>query len=160
NHLDIPSREALEDALLNYNGTLLVISHDRYFLNKVINKIYELTEDGTNLYLGNYDYYVEKKKNPLRFEEAEEQQGKTKTQIQEEKKKKRDIEKAEKEKQLKIKNIEKDISDLESSLLELQNMLCSEEVYSNPQKSEEISKTISEKQKNLEGLYEVWEEML
>ena len=61
NHLDIMSREALEEALLEYDGTLMVISHDRYFLNKVINKIYELNEDGIKEYQGNYSYYVEKK---------------------------------------------------------------------------------------------------
>lgn len=61
NHLDIMSREALEDALLNYDGTVLVISHDRYFLNKVIGKIYELNIDGIKEYLGNYDYYIHKK---------------------------------------------------------------------------------------------------
>lgn len=61
NHLDIMSREALEDSLLNYDGTVLVISHDRYFLNKVIGKIYELNIDGIKEYLGNYDYYIHKK---------------------------------------------------------------------------------------------------
>lgn len=64
NHLDIPSREALEDAILSYDGTLIVISHDRYFLNKVIHRILELEENGVNEYLGNYNYYTEKKKNP------------------------------------------------------------------------------------------------
>ncbi len=68
NHLDIMSREALEDALLNYDGTVLVISHDRYFLNKVIGKIYELNIDGIKEYLGNYDYYIHKKINPNRFD--------------------------------------------------------------------------------------------
>ena len=102
NHLDIPSREALEEAILTYDGTLIVISHDRYFLNKVINRILELEENGVNEYLGNYNYYVEKKKNPQRFEHFESLAGgKTKTQINEEKKKKRALEKEEKEKQKK-----------------------------------------------------------
>lgn len=60
NHLDIISREALEDAILEYDGTLMVISHDRYFLNKVISRILELKEDGVSEYLGNYSYYQEK----------------------------------------------------------------------------------------------------
>ena len=84
NHLDIPSREALEEAILSYDGTLIVISHDRYFLNKVIHKIIELEENGASEYLGNYSYYVEKKKNPTRFEAYEDlANGKTKTQIKE-----------------------------------------------------------------------------
>lgn len=160
NHLDIMSREALEEALLNYDGTVLVISHDRYFLNKVINKIYELKEDGVKEYLGNYSYYIEKKKNPLRYEEEMANQGKSKTQIQDERKKKRELEKQEKDKQLKVKSIESSISDNEKKLLELQNKLCLEEVYSNPQKSEEINKEIAATEKVLENLYGEWEELI
>ena len=97
NHLDIPSREALEEAILSYDGTLIVISHDRYFLNKVIHKIIELEENGASEYLGNYSYYVEKKKNPTRFEAYEDlANGKTKTQIKEEKKKQKNLQKEEK----------------------------------------------------------------
>ncbi|KCZ66606.1 putative drug resistance ABC transporter, ATP-binding protein [Clostridium sporogenes] len=95
NHLDIMSREALEDALLNYDGTVLVISHDRYFLNKVIEKIYELNIDGIKEYLGNYDYYIHKKINPNRFDYEAITSGnsKTKTQIHQERKKKKEEEK-------------------------------------------------------------------
>ncbi|MCM8709872.1 ABC-F family ATP-binding cassette domain-containing protein [Clostridium sp. SYSU_GA19001] len=160
NHLDIVSREALEDSLLNYDGTVLVISHDRYFLNKVINKIYELKEDGIKEYLGNYSYYVEKKKNPLRYEEEIANQGKTKTQIQEERKKKKNLEKAQKEKQSRIKDIETAISNNEKKLLDLQNQLCLEEVYSNPLKSEEVNKEIASTEAALEKLYSEWEELL
>lgn len=60
NHLDITSCEALENALLNYDGTLLVISHDRYLINKLADRVYKLTDDGAENYLGNYDYYLEK----------------------------------------------------------------------------------------------------
>lgn len=157
NHLDIMSREALEDALLNYDGTVLVISHDRYFLNKVINKIYELKEDGIKEYLGNYSYYIEKKKNPQRYEEEEANQGKTKTQIQDERKKKRDLEKAQREQAQKLKNIESSISDSEKKLLELQNLLCQEEVYKSPQRCEEVNKEIAATQQQLEKLYSEWE---
>ena len=160
NHLDIASREALEDSLLGYDGTLLVISHDRYFLNKVVSKIYELKEDELKEYLGNYSYYVEKKKNPLRFQIEEENIGKTKTQIQEERRKKKEKEKEEKEKLQRVKHIEKSISDLESSLLEFQNQLCLEEVYSNPQKSEEVNKEISNTESKIEELYAEWEELV
>jgi ATP-binding cassette, subfamily F, member 3 len=160
NHLDIPSREALEDSLLNYDGTVLVISHDRYFLNKVISKIYELKEDGVKEYLGNYSYYIEKKKNPLRYEVELEVRGKTKTQIQEDKKRKKDLEKQEKEKKLNLKNIETEIGNNEKKLLELENLLCLEETYSNPQKSEEINKEIVATQSMLENLYFEWEQLL
>ncbi|MCY6485673.1 ABC-F family ATP-binding cassette domain-containing protein [Clostridium aestuarii] len=160
NHLDIMSREALEDAILNYDGTVLVISHDRYFLNKVIEKIHELNIDGIKTYLGNYSYYIEKKKNPLRFEEDEEFEGKTKTQIKQEKKKKREAQQLEKQKKLKMKTLEQSISDLEGQIEELQNQLCLEEVYSNPKKSEEIRKDLSDCEDQLEKFYEEWENMV
>ena len=158
NHLDIPSREALEEAILTYDGTLIVISHDRYFLNKVINRILELEENGVNEYLGNYNYYVEKKKNPQRFEHFESLAGgKTKTQINEEKKKKRALEKEEKEKQKKIKELEYNISKKEEKLENLQEELCKEEIYSNPEESERVNKEIKIIQENIEKLYEEWE---
>ncbi|WP_223634924.1 ABC-F family ATP-binding cassette domain-containing protein [Planococcus sp. 4-30] len=61
NHLDLDSKEVLENALLDYPGTLLFVSHDRYFMNRIATKVIELTQDGTTEYLGDYDYYVEKK---------------------------------------------------------------------------------------------------
>ena len=157
NHLDIMSREALEDSILGYDGTVIVISHDRYFLNKVITKILELNQDGLKEYLGNYSYYVEKKKNPLRFQVEEEQAGMSKTQINFDKKKKRDQEKLEKQKKLELKNLENKISSLEEQLEKLQNDLCLEEVYSNPSRSEETNKKISNTEKELTELYSAWE---
>lgn len=160
NHLDIMSREALEDALLTYDGTLLVISHDRYFLNKVINRILELNEDGVKEFLGNYSYYQEKKINPNIFEILEElANGKTKTQLKEEKKKKKEQEKEEKALKLRIKKIEEDIAKSEDALLSLQEQLCLEEVYSNPIESERVSKDIKNLEEKISFLYEEWESL-
>lgn len=160
NHLDIMSREALEDALLTYDGTLLVISHDRYFLNKVINRILELNEDGVKEFLGNYSYYQEKKINPNRFEILEElANGKTKTQLKEEKKKKKEQEKEEKALKLRIKKIEEDIAKSEDALLSLQEQLCLEEIYSNPIESERVSKDIKNLEEKISFLYEEWESL-
>ena len=160
NHLDILSREALEEAILSYDGTLIVISHDRYFLNKVINRIVELQEEGTTEYLGNYSYYVEKKLNPLRFETYEElANGKTKTQLKEEKRKKREMEKEEKAKKLQIKKLEDEISKNEELLLSLQEDLCKEEIYSNPSESERVNKEIRILEEKIEDLYMKWEEI-
>lgn len=159
NHLDIMSREALEEAILSYDGTILLISHDRYFLNKVIGKILELTRAGLNEYLGNYSYYVDKKKNPLRFQELEEFSGMTKTQQQTEKKKKRDLEKLEKEKKQNLKDIEKRISDLEALLASLDEKLCLPEVYSDPDECIKVNSEISASKEELEKLYEEWESL-
>ena len=61
NHLDITSKQVLEEARENYEGTILFVSHDRYFINKIANKVFDITEEGYNIYLGNYDYYLEKR---------------------------------------------------------------------------------------------------
>lgn len=158
NHLDIMSREALEDAILGYDGTIIVISHDRYFLNKVIGKIFELNRDGIKNYLGNYSYYSEKKKNPERYEGLEEVVGKNKTQLADEKKKKREAEKLAKAKAQKIKDIENAINLREEKISSLQEDLCLPEVYSSPEKSQEVHKEIASLEKELEDLYVAWEE--
>lgn len=161
NHLDIISREALEDAILEYDGTLMVISHDRYFLNKVIGRILELKEEGVSEYLGNYSYYQEKKLNPTRFEDYEElANGKTKTQLKDEKKKKREAEKEAKALQLKIKNLEKTISEKEDELTNLQEQLCLESVYSNPSESQRVNGEIKKLEDTISQLYEKWESLV
>ena len=161
NHLDIISREALEDAILEYDGTLMVISHDRYFLNKVIGRILELKEDGVSEYLGNYSYYQEKKLNPTRFEDYQElANGKTKTQLKDEKKKKREAEKEAKAIQLKIKNLEKTIAEKEDELTTLQEQLCLESVYSNPSESQRVNSEIKKLEDYISQLYEEWENLL
>ena len=161
NHLDIISREALEDAILEYDGTLMVISHDRYFLNKVIGRILELKEDGIAEYLGNYSYYQEKKLNPTRFEDYEElANGKTKTQLKDEKKKKREAEKEAKSLQLKIKNLEKTIAEKEDELTNLQEQLCLESVYSNPSESQRVNGEIKKLEDTISQLYEEWESLV
>ena len=85
NHLDIDSKEILEDAILDYEGTMLIISHDRYFLNKIAVKILDMKSDGMDEYLGNYTYY----ENKLREQSQSIEQGQSisKTQLVKEKKK-------------------------------------------------------------------------
>ncbi|MBU3188689.1 ABC-F family ATP-binding cassette domain-containing protein [Clostridium bowmanii] len=157
NHLDIMSREALEDSILSYDGTVIVISHDRYFLNKVITRILELNQGGLKEYLGNYNYYVEKKKNPLRFQEEEATAGMSKTQINFDKKKKREEEKLEKQKKVDLKDLEDKISSLEQESEKLNNDLCTEEVYSNPIKSSDVNNQLANVKKELLDLYVTWE---
>ena len=161
NHLDIMSREALEDAILSYDGTLIVISHDRYFLNKVINKIVELQENGLKTYLGNYNYYMDKKANPNRYEDIDEEinQGKTKTQIKEERKKKKSAEKSARALRAQLRDVEKLIPQKEEELEKLQGMLCAEEVYSNPEESVRVNKKINSVQEEIDSLYATWEEL-
>lgn len=160
NHLDIMSREALEDALLNYDGTIMVISHDRYFLNKVVSRILELNEDGVVEFLGNYSYYQEKKENPNRFQNYEEiANGKTKTQIKDERKKKKEAEKEIKALEAKLKNLEKTIGEKEDQLSKLQEQLCLEEIYSNPTESNRVNKEIKIIEEEISALYDQWEDL-
>ena len=90
NHLDMDSKEILEDALLRYEGTVLAVSHDRYFLNKFTDKTLVLSSEGIETYLGNYQYYEEKKKELEEMAKEEPEEQKTKTQIRYERKKERE----------------------------------------------------------------------
>lgn len=153
NHLDIDSKEILEDALLDYEGTLLIISHDRYFLNTVTDKILELSEDGISEYLGNYDYYL-LKKNEVIIEDEEEQ--KTKTQIKLKRKKEREKSKLEKKKKANIKTLEELIEEKERKIEELDTQLCDPKLYDEPEKIMELSKERDVIHSDLNSLYERW----
>lgn len=159
NHLDILSREALENALLEYPGTLLTISHDRYFLNKVIHKIIELKEGELNSYLGNYDYY-HARRNASVDEIVISTLGKSKTEIKEERRKLREEQDNKKLLQKQLKDLEKSIEELESRIKGLENELCQEEVYSNPKRSIEVNNELSFCKTELEHQYQKWEESL
>ena len=160
NHLDIDSKEVLEEALSGYTGTIFTISHDRYFLNTVVDKVLVLDENGITEYLGNYDYYIEKKKQVQEMNNVEVIEEKTKTQLKEEKKKEREQREAEKKNRIKRQNIEKEIESTEAKIEELDILLCQEEVYSNPDKAKEVSQEKSTLEKNLESLYEKWEQLV
>lgn len=159
NHLDIMSREALENALLEYPGTLLVISHDRYFLNKVINKIIELNEGKLTEYLGNFEYYLNKK-NAQADDIIVSTAGKTKTEVKEERRKLRELQDNKKQLQKSVKDLEKEIEAMEIKIKGLEDSLCLEEVYSNSSKSIEVNNELISSKNNLEKLYEKWEECL
>lgn len=158
NHLDIDSKEILEDALLDYEGTLLVISHDRYFLNRVVDRIIELEPDGTTEYLGNYNYYLEKKKEADIVEEDIE--TRTKTQIKHEKKKEKEKLEEERKIKKKIKKLEEDIFEKELSIEEYDELLCDQEIYDQPDKVLEITQDRERAQKELDKLYSIWEELI
>ena len=161
NHLDIDSKEVLEEALNNYTGTIFTISHDRYFLNTVVDKILVLNEDGVTEYLGNYDYYMAKKKESEEIAaNIEEESEKTKTQLKEEKRKEREEREKQKKNRNKIANTEKEIEEIENKIGELDELLCLEEVYSNPERSKEVSLEKANLEDKLAELYELWEELM
>ncbi|MBQ6631315.1 MAG: ABC-F family ATP-binding cassette domain-containing protein [Romboutsia sp.] len=160
NHLDIDSKEVLEEALSGYTGTIFTISHDRYFLNTVVDKVLVLDENGITEYLGNYDYYIEKKKQVQEMSTLEEVEEKTKTQLKEDKRKEREQREAEKKNRVKRQNIEKEIEETESKIEEMDVLLCQEEVYSNPEKSRDVSQQKSNLEEKLAELYDEWETLM
>ena len=160
NHLDIDSKEVLEEALSSYTGTIFTISHDRYFLNTVVDKVLVLDENGITEYLGNYDYYIEKKKQFQEMNTVEVIEEKTKTQLKEEKRKEREQREAEKKNRVKRQNIEKEIEETEAKIEEMDVLLCQEEVYSNPEKSKDVSLQKASLEEKLSALYEEWESLM
>jgi ATP-binding cassette subfamily F protein 3 len=159
NHLDIDSKEVLEDALLNYEGTILVVSHDRYFLNKVANKIYDMSKDGVFQYLGNYDYYIQKKAE-LEEEDDEIVVSKTKTQLNAEKKKERENIKDRQQREKILKKLEEEIEMHENKISELELALCQPSTYSDKVLIIELNENLNTYKSNLESLYTQWTEIL
>lgn len=159
NHLDIASKEILEDAICAYDGTVFVISHDRYFLNKVPDRIFELKDGKFTEYLGNYDYMFEKKAEIADYNNflKSQEDSPTKTQIKTQKKKDKELEKERK----KLKNDEKKLLDeihqLEEKIVHIDKELCKEEVYTDAQKMKDYSREKIEIQDKIEELYKKWE---
>ncbi|WP_311492282.1 ribosomal protection-like ABC-F family protein [uncultured Anaerococcus sp.] len=154
NHLDIDSKEILEDAILDFEGTCLIISHDRYFLNKIATKILDMKKDGMDLYLGNYDYYQEKLKEMNLTEE--EKTTVTKTQIKKERKKeklKRDEIKAIKNK---IKSIEKNMEEIDKKIKDLTKESLAEGFYDNQARVAEVFREMKDLEDMRDDLDEEW----
>lgn len=158
NHLDIDSKEILEDSLINYDGTVLVVSHDRYFLNKVTNKIIDMSHDGVFEYLGNYDYYLEKK---AELEQTDDEIiiTKTKTQINAERKKDRNLKSEKKKREKEVKDIEEKIEHNENEIASLEDKLCQQTTYNDKNLVLEINEKIQALNAELEELYAVWSEL-
>ena len=157
NHLDASSREALEDTLKDYEGTLLIISHDRYFINKLADRVLVMGQDGMTEYLGNYDNYLErisaqpspaeenvpvKKEKPLndyqlkKLKQSEERKRKTK-----------------------LARTEAEIEELENEVSDLQEKLALEEVQSDYEQLMELTGKLETAQGRLEELYDLWAEL-
>ncbi|MBQ3554020.1 MAG: ABC-F type ribosomal protection protein [Clostridia bacterium] len=156
NHLDIASREALEEALLSYPGTFLVVSHDRYFINKLAQRVIYLTQDKMENYPGDYDYFLEKKKAPKGIEAKSANQagaGKEEYLL----KKKQDAE--ERKRKNRLAKVEEEIALLEAEIKEKSTLLATEEYATDYVKAAELTKEITEKEDKLSQLYEEWESL-
>ena len=160
NHLDITSKQVLEEALENYEGTILFVSHDRYFINKIANKVFDITEEGYNIYLGNYDYYLEKREQEkiakrLKEEKIAEAVVKEVNDYVLSKEEKRRIRKLERTRDELIVQID----ELESKIKIVNEELMKEEVYTDAVKTQEWNEKLKELTSELEEKNNSWLEI-
>ena len=154
NHLDIDSKEILEDAILDFEGTLLIISHDRYFLNKIASKILVMKNDGMEIYLGNYDYYVQKLREMTLTEE--EKTTVTKTQIKKERKKEKLKKNEIKAIKTKIRDIEKEMKEADQKIQELTKESLQEGFYDDQFRVTELFRELKDLEEKRDDLDETW----
>ena len=159
NHLDMDSREVLEDALDDFDGTLLTVSHDRYFINRVANRVVEMRPDGVTEYLGNYDDYVEKKRLEADGALAEAEGGKTRTQLDKEKRRERLKQESARTLKLKLKQAEQAIADTEERIAQLEARMADPETYKSPDAAQKLAQEHRDAQEALDALYSDWEEL-
>lgn len=181
NHLDIESKEIFEEAVMEFPGTCIIVSHDRYFLNRVPTRIVELTEEGIENYLGTYDYYVEKKQSQIRsgkkylesmsetfYETVRSETGRqtgagdtSENNLSSAEKRRLQKEKESGERRLKRmkEQLEKEIGILEEDINGLEIAVCLKENMTDHKKLAEISEALNEKRQQLDEKYEKWLEL-
>lgn len=156
NHLDIDSKEVLEDALIDFDGTLLFVSHDRYFINRVATKVLEISEEGSTLYLGDYDYYLEKKAELEELARMKEEEAQEKTTVVVEKAPANDYQ-AQKANQKELRKLIRRITEIENQLEEIEAR--EEEINQTMLATNEASELI-DLQKELDELTEQQETLM
>lgn len=169
NHLDIMSKEILEDALNGYEGTILYVSHDRYFINRTAHRILDLTEGQFVSYVGNYDYYLEKHDTVMAAIEANAPQNADADSAVAAKAAESEVKldwKAQKEEQARLRKKENDlkkceekIAELEARISEIDTEMSDPAIGTQVAKLQELSKEQTTCQEQLEKLYEQWEEL-
>ena len=162
NHLDIVSKEILEQALTHYTGTVLFVSHDRYFINTTATRILDLSEQNLTNYVGNYDYYAEKKETMTNFTAAssaseESSLASAESESKLDWKQQKEQQARLRKKQNELKRVEAQIEELETRDKEIDILLASEEVFTDVAKVTELSREKENLQTTLEELYESWE---
>ena len=155
NHLDIISCEALQDALKEYEGTLLIVSHDRYLINSLADKIYYLTPKGIKIFEGNYDAFLAKFEPFKEPEKPAEERAEKQTEYKN--KKERDA--LRRKAKARIAKLETEISEKEDLINSLNESLNDTEISSSYEKALEVTNRIEQEQRELENLYSEWEEL-
>lgn len=162
NHLDIVSKEILENALNHYTGTVLFVSHDRYFINTTATRILDLDNQTLTNYIGNYDYYLEKKETQVNFTSAPAPSAMQDTASRESEakldwKQQKELQAQLRKKQNDLKKVEARIEELEDRDKEIDELLTREDIFTNVAEVTKLSREKETIQTELEGLYEEWE---
>ena len=157
NHLDMDSREVLEGALEDFDGTILTVSHDRYFINRVADRVIEMRPDGVKEYLGNYDDYLEKKRREEAGLEDAAASGMTKTQLDKQRRKERLLREGKKALEKQLEAAEARIADAEKEIQDLEARMADPELYQRPDEARETARRHAELQAGMDALYEEWE---
>lgn len=159
NHLDIDSKEVLEQALMNYPGTIIFVSHDRYFINRIADKILEMSQNGVTTYLGNYDYYLAKKQEEIelaRLSQGEQLETNRSQRRKDRYEQEKAIQREQRRKERQIKQLEEEIFTLEEEIAELEEAMTLPEVYEDHEKSLAYSKQVDELKQQVNQLMEEW----
>lgn len=165
NHLDIDSKEMLEQALQDFDGTIIFVSHDRYFINQLANKIFDLDRSGGSLYIGDYQYYLDKiaEKHALAAQQANleetqnpsfEENNNTNSYLSQKEQKKE-----QRQRERKIAQYESDIETYENKITEIEEQLLSPEIYNDPSKSNELALEKEKTEQKLEHAMTEWENL-
>lgn len=168
NHLDIESKEVLEKALLNFNGTVLFVSHDRYFINKVATEVIEISPEGSTLYLGNYDYYVEKKQEQEMLAQAaaakenpaSAEQPKQPSSGMQNYKQSKERQKQERKLRRTVDKLENQVGDLEDQKAAIEQQMTDPEVFNDVAKMQDLQKQLEKVTTDLSAAEDEWEEKL
>ena len=166
NHLDIESKEAFEEALMDFEGTIVTVSHDRYFLNRIPDRILELNQGELTEFLGKYDYYLEKKrnmesgkehmKNLMGQQEEQEVQSSSSKDAREEKKRKEALER---KRERELSKVMQEIEDGERRITAIEEEMCAPENLTDHEKLRVLSEEMAEIKANLEVLMDRWSEL-
>ena len=158
NHLDMDSREVLEHALDDFDGTLLAVSHDRYFINRVANRVIEMSAEGVSEYLGNYDDYLEKKRAALLPEEAA-SDGLTQTQRDKLKRKERLARESRRQLEDRVRAVEAEIARTEAEVAHLEAEMAAPGAWQDPEAGRALTESHARAKETLDALYDEWAEL-
>lgn len=164
NHLDITSKEILENALNQYTGTVLFVSHDRYFINKAATRILDLTNQSLVNYIGNYDYYLEKRDELTKiyagFEETDEAKGQSESAVKTDWKQQKEEQARKRKRENELKKTEERIHELEARNAEIDELIVQPDICTNVPKLLELNNEKTQIDEELLELYDKWEELI